>query len=142
VILGVDPEDGDGGDLVIARDLLRKLHRRQRFQQREERSAKQPGLLSGDDGDRAGIGEEPSGLARARRRLTSFLLAGDDGGNLGAASIVRLGPGNRLGPGGAVRRVAGKKRRDRAEVVCVVRRQPANPWKPPHIHREPDSRAV
>ena len=88
------------------------------------------------------VGEQSRRLARARRRLTSLLLAGDDRGNLVAAAIVRLRPRNRVGPRGAVGRVAGKKRRDRAEVVRVVGRQPANPWKPPHVHRDPDRRAV
>ena len=142
MVLGVDPEDGHGGNVVILRHLLRELQRRQRLQQREERAAEEPRLLARDDGDGAAVGEQPSGLARARRRLTAFLLGGDDGRNLGAPAIVRLRPGDGVGPRGAVGRIAGKKWRDGAEVVRVVRRQPANPRKPPHIHRDPDCRAV
>jgi hypothetical protein len=35
VIFRVDPEDGDGRHVMIARDLIGKLERRERFEQRE-----------------------------------------------------------------------------------------------------------
>ena len=44
--------------------------RGQRFEQREQRTAEQAGLLAGDDGDRAAIGEQlrrPRARAAARR---------------------------------------------------------------------------
>ena len=104
VILGVDPEDGDRRHVVIARHLLGELERGQRLQQREQRAAEQPGLLAGDDRDGARVGEQPRRFARARRRLPPLLLAGDDGGDLVAPAIVRLRAGDRVGPGGAVRR--------------------------------------
>ena len=74
VILGVDPEHGDGRHAVIARHLFGQLQRGQRLEQREERTAEKPGLLAGDDGDGAAVGELPGGLARARRRAAALLL--------------------------------------------------------------------
>ena len=60
---------------MIARDLLGELERGQRLEQREQRTAEEPGLLAGDDGDRAAVGEQPRRLARARRRAAALLLA-------------------------------------------------------------------
>ena len=76
VILGVDPEDRNGGYVVIARHLIGQLDRGQRLEQREERTAEEPGLLSGDDGDRARVGEQPRGVAGLRRRAATLLLPG------------------------------------------------------------------
>ena len=69
VIFGVDPEHGDGRHVVFALDLLGQLERRQGLEQREERSAKQPRLLAGDDGDRARVGEQPRPLRPRGRRV-------------------------------------------------------------------------
>ncbi len=123
MILGVNPEDGDGGNAVIARHLLRELDRRHRFEQGEQRAAEETGLLTADDGDGPAIGQQTAGLARLRRRLAAFLLAGNHGGDLVAAAVVGLRACDRIGPRGAVGRIAGEKRRDGAEIVRVVRRQ-------------------
>ena len=56
MIFRIDPEDRDGRHAVFARDLVGELESRQRFQQREQRTAEKPGLLTGDERDRARIG--------------------------------------------------------------------------------------
>ena len=88
VIFGVDPEDGDGRHLVVARDLLGELERGERLEQREQRSAEEPGLLAGDDGDRLAIGEQRARFAGARRRLAPLLLRGDHARDVVAAAFV------------------------------------------------------
>ena len=52
VIFRVDPENGDGGNLMIARDLVGELERGDGLQQREQRPAEEPRLLAGDDCNR------------------------------------------------------------------------------------------
>ena len=53
VIFGVDPEDGDGRHLVIARHLFGELQRGERLEQREQRSAEEARLLAGDESRRS-----------------------------------------------------------------------------------------
>ena len=115
VILGVNPEDGDGGDVVIARHLLGKLERGERLEEREQRSAEESRLLTGENGDRSLIGEQPRRFAGARRRLTPLLLSGDDGGDVVAAAVVRLRSRDRVRPRRPIGRIAGEERRDGAE---------------------------
>ena len=55
------------GYAVVAPNARRQLERRQRFEQREERTAEQPGLLAGDDGDGVRVREQSTHLHRARR---------------------------------------------------------------------------
>ena len=90
VILGIDPEDRDARNLMVARDLSRELERRQRLEQGEHRTAEQSGLLTGDDGDGLRIRELPRLRPRARRRAAAALLIRDDRGDLGAPAAVRL----------------------------------------------------
>ena len=103
VILGVDPEDGDGRHAVVARHLLGELERGERLEQREQRAAEQSGLLAGDDRDRAADRRAAAPLRRARGgACRRSLLRRDDRGDLGAAAIVRLRARDRVGPGGAI----------------------------------------
>ncbi len=51
VIFGVDPEHRDGRDAVFGFHLLSESKRSERLEKREEWSAEQSGLLSGDDRD-------------------------------------------------------------------------------------------
>jgi hypothetical protein len=106
VIFGVDPEHRDRRNVVIARDLLGQFDRRHRLQQREQRSAEQPGLLAGDDRDRASIRKQAARGDGVRRRTTSRLLAPDHVGDRIAATVVRLRSRNRIGPGGTIGWVA------------------------------------
>ena len=137
VILGVDPEDRDRRHLVVARDLLGELERRERLEQREQRAAEEARLLAGDDGDGAAVGEQARRLARARRApvaapaelaMTAAISV--------AAAIVRLRARDRVRPRGAIGRIAGKKRRDRSEVVGVVGGEPPDPRKAPNVDRD------
>ena len=125
VVLRVDPEDRDGRHVVVARHLFGELEGGQRLEEREERAAEEPGLLAGDDRDRLAVGQQSAGFARARRRSAPFLLPGDDGGDVVAAAIVRLGPRDRVGPRAAVRRIAGKERRDGSKSRTRSRRRAA-----------------
>src|SRR6185295_17158163 len=99
-------------------------------------------LLARDDRDRPPIDEQPGGLARARRRLAALLLARDDRGDLVAPAIVRLRACDRVRPRGAVGGIAGKERRDRSEVVGVIRREPADPRKAADIDRDAHGRSI
>src|SRR5439155_3941792 len=97
---------------------------------REQRTAEESGLLTGDDRDRAPIGEEPARIAGAPRRLTALLLAGDDRSDTLAAVIVRLRARDRVGPRRPLGGIAGKKRRDRSKIVRIVRSEPPDPREP------------
>jgi len=127
---------------VIARHLIGELQRRQRLEQREDRAAEQSGLLAGDDRDGASIGEEFSRVARTRRRLAALLLPGDDARDLLTPALVALRAGNRVGPGGAVGRIAREERGDGRKIVGVVGRQPANPRKATDVDGNADERLV
>ena len=63
---------------MIAGHEVGELQRGERLEQREQRAAKQSGLLAGDDGDGARIGELPRGLDGPGRRLAAPLLLRDD----------------------------------------------------------------
>src|SRR5207249_9250279 len=129
VVLGIDPEDGRSGDAVIARYLVGELDRGQGLEQREQRTAEEPGLLTSDNRDGARIGEGSARFTRARRRLTLRLLGRNDRGDLVPPAGVRLRARDRVGPRRAIGRITRKKRRDGAEVVRVVSGEPANPGK-------------
>ena len=133
MILGVDPEHGDHGDAVLARHLLRQLHRRQRFQKREQRSAEETGLLAGDDDDGLGIGEACSGFTCRRRGAAALLLGRDNARQLRRGADVRLAPLNRIGPGIGTCGIAREVRRDLLEAERVVGGEPSNPWESPDI---------
>ena len=72
VIFGVDPEHRDRRHAVLGPHLLGESNRGQRFQQREEWSAEETGLLAGDDGnglaDRE-VGQLPRSPHLRRREL-------------------------------------------------------------------------
>ena len=139
VIFRVDPEDRDRGHAVLARDLLGELERRQRLEQRVERPAEEPGLLAGDDGDRRGR----RALRRfdgARRGAAAPLLRGDDRGDVRRAAGRAPARADRVRPGGAVGRIAGKKRRDRGKVVRVVGGEAPDPGKPADVDRDSQRR--
>ena len=136
VIFGVDPEHRHDRDAVIARHLRGELHRRQRLQQREQRSAERARLLPGDHDARGGVGQPGGGVARRAWRAAAFLLRGDHARDLGGLARVRLRAGDGVGPGGRQRRVAGEERRDLLVRKRVVRRQTPNPGECANVHRE------
>jgi hypothetical protein len=65
---------------MFAGDLRGEFHRREGLQQREEGPAKEPGLLAGDDGDGARIGQPCGRRARGRRCAAALLLRAKDTG--------------------------------------------------------------
>ena len=135
VILRVDPEDRDRRHLMVARDLFGQFQRRQRFQQREQRSAEESRLLTRHDRHGSSIGEQARRLSRAQRRLTTFLLSSQDRSDLRSAAIVGLGPRDRFGPCSSIGGIAGKKRRNGSKIVRVVGGQTADPREPPNVDR-------
>ena len=127
VILGVDPEDGHHCDAVIAFDGRGQFHRRQRLQQREERAAEQPGLLSRDDDAGRRVGEPRRVVARRGRRLARRLLSGDQAGQCLRLATRGLRSANRVGPCRGVGGVAGEEGRDLLVRERVVGRQAPDP---------------
>ena len=97
MILSVDPEDGDHRYVVVVGHLIGKLDRRERFEQRVQRTAEQARLLAGHDGHRSRIREPLSGVEGAGRRLAATLLRRDDAGDRRAlaAPSLRAGDGGR-----------------------------------------------
>ena len=84
VVFGLDPEDRDGRHLVLPRHLVGELERRQGLEQREQRTAEETRLLSGQDRDGLRIGEPRGRLDRPGRRLPPLLLSRDDRRDLAA----------------------------------------------------------
>ena len=140
VIFRLDPEDRDGRHVVLSRDLVGQLDRRERLHQREQRAAEETGLLAGDDRHGAGVRQLTAGVERARRRLAAPLLRRDHRGDLVPPAWMRLRPRDRAGPVLTVRRVAGEERGDGAEIVGVIADQFAAPREAPHVDREPYGR--
>src|SRR5439155_21215537 len=109
VVLGIDPEDGRSGDAVIARYLVGELDRGQGLEQREQRTAEEPGLLTSDNRDGARIGEGSARFTRARRRLTLRLLGRNDRGDLVPPAGVSLRARDSVGQWRAIGRILRKK---------------------------------
>ena len=74
VVFGLNPKDGHGRRAVFPRHLLGQLQGGERFEDREERSAEEPCLLSGQDGDGPRIGEPFGRRQRGCWRAASLLL--------------------------------------------------------------------
>ncbi len=137
VVFGVDPEDRDGRDIVIARDLIGELQRRQRLEQREHGPAKQTGLLAGENRDRTRVRKLQPRFDRARWRGALLLLRGDDRRDLPAPTFVALRPRNRCGPRGPIGGIAAEERRDRWKIIGVIRRETTYPGKAADVDRNP-----
>src|SRR5581483_2391466 len=84
-------------------------------------------LLARQNRDRLVIGEQPGRVARARRGVAPGLLCANHLGDVGATAIVSLRARDRVRPGRAIGRIAGKKRRNGAKIVRVIGRQTADP---------------
>ena len=120
---------------MFTADLLGEFHRSQRLVDAEGGAAEQTRLLSGDDGDGAGINKLRRRFARLGRRVTVCLLSPenvDDGGALARMLLrARDGPGPRRGRG----RIAGKKRREGWKGKRVVGRELPDPRKTSNVDR-------
>ena len=113
VILRFDPEDRDSRHAVILRHPRGKPGRRQSFIEREQRAAEQSCLLTCDNRDRLGIREARRSLTRGGRRVTPLELLCEKRAQLCPLSRMPLRVRDRGGPGRGLRRIAGKKRRQR-----------------------------
>ncbi|MGC4084078.1 MAG: hypothetical protein QM736_18700 [Vicinamibacterales bacterium] len=140
MILGIDPEDGNCRHVMVAFDLCREFQGGECLEQREERSAEEPGLLAREDGDRLSIGQLARRFDGFGRCPASGLLCGEDRGNAGPVARVRLRARDGGGPGGTVGRVAGKEGFDRVEIVGVIGREPADPGEAADIDCHPGGR--
>jgi hypothetical protein len=127
VILGVDPEHWHDGHAVVAAHRRGELHRSDRLEQREQRTAEEARLLSGDDDDRARIGEAGGGRARRRWRAAPFLLVREHARDLGRRTRVGVAARDRIGPGLAFGGVAREIRPHAIEREGVVGGETSNP---------------
>ncbi len=127
VILGVDPEHRHDGHAVVAAHRRGEFHGGDRFEQREQRSAEEPGLLAGDDDNGPRIGEPCGGGSRCRWRPAPLLLSGEHARDLGRRTGVGVAARDRLSPGLAFRGVAGEVRPHAIEREGVVGGQASNP---------------
>jgi hypothetical protein len=141
VILRVDPEDRHGRDAMLGPYALGELDGRERFEQREQRSAEEPGLLSGHDRHRVGIAEVRGCRDGFGRSAAAPLLRLHHVGHRVASADMPLRPRDGIAPGGPVRRVASEEVREPRVVEDVVRRQASNPWKAPDVDGKAGGRA-
>ena len=135
MVFGFHPENRHGLEAVVAPNLLGQLHRRERFVQAEGRAAEHTGLLAGDDGDGARIGELRGGRVRCGRRVALRLLRAKNPGHLGALARMRLRARNRDGPRRRRGGIAGKKRREGWKGKRVVGRELPDPRKTSNVDR-------
>ena len=135
VILGIHPEHWNHIRLLLPCGVTGQLDCRDGLEQREERAAERPGLLTGEDGDRPVVGELAGGLARGRWGAPSFLLGCKKSRDLRTRSSHPARARDRLGPGLSRRRVAGIERRDLGEVEGVVSGERPDPAKTAHVDR-------
>jgi hypothetical protein len=99
VIFRVHPEHRDRRDAVLGLDAARQLNRRDGFEQRVERPAKQPGLLTGDDGHRRWLAQPLRGRECGRRRRARLQLPSEDVGDAVTVARAALDACDRLAPG-------------------------------------------
>ena len=95
------------------------------FEQREQRSAEEPGLLAGDHDARRGIGQAGRRLTRASG-VTAHLPFGEHVCQLGGPTRRGLRARDGVGPASGVAGLP-QRMRDPDSVERVIGRQPANP---------------
>src|SRR5947209_2582423 len=115
MILRLDPEHRDRGNAVLFLHTLGELQRGERLVQREQRSAEETSLLTGDDGDGLFIGDERRRLARRRRSTAPLELRAENRRELRSLARMFLRARDRVGPRRRGRGVAGEKRREGRE---------------------------
>ena len=120
MVLGVNPEHGDRRDAVLGGSPLRQAEGGQRLEQREQRAAKQPRLLAGDDRDRLGISQPLRRGERVLRRRARPLLRQDEVGDGVTLARVPLRARDGVAPCRPVRRIAGIEVGDARIVERVV----------------------
>jgi hypothetical protein len=98
-----------------------------RFQQREQRSAKEPCLLTGDDRDRTRIAKARRSGERLGRCAAPLLLGSEQIGHRFPLPLVLLSAADGVAPGCRIGRVAGVELGKTIEGKGVVGRQPVNP---------------
>jgi hypothetical protein len=140
VIFGVDPEHGDGWDLVLDPHAFGELDCGQRFEQREEWAAKQASLLTGDDRHRPRIGEEAGCGDCFRRCVTPLLLCPQDLDERVPLSPMTRSACNGVSPCTRIARVAGEEIGQPREVERVVGREPPDPREATNIYRKTTAR--
>jgi hypothetical protein len=141
VILSVDPEHRDSRHLLLAAEAFRQPDRVQRLEQREQRSAKQPRLLPGDDRHRVPVAELGGSRPRFRRGVAALLLRLQQVGDRVARALVALRPLDGVAPCRRVSGVAGEELGQRRIVVRVVHRQAVDPGESPDVDGKARGRA-
>ena len=120
VIFRVDPEHRDRRDAVVRCNALCQLNRRQRLEQREQRTAKESCLLACDDRDAFRIAQPPGGSNGVRGGVPASLLRLDDIDYRAAVARMLLGPMHGIAPRGGMSRVACKEIRDTLVLERIV----------------------
>ena len=141
VVLGIDPEHRDGRDPVLGLYLFRKANRGEGLQQREERSAEEPGLLTGDEGDGLRIPESGGCRGRGFRRPAAALLSQDEIGDRGTLTGKALSSSDGVTPGRRILGIAGKEVGDARMIEDVVGGETPDPRKSADIDGEPGARS-
>jgi hypothetical protein len=136
VILRIDPEHRHGRHAVLGCDAGGELDRRDGFEQREERTAEESGLLAGDDGDGARIAQARRGLFGGFGRSAGAELRHSRAGHLIALPRMSLCPRDCGAPRLRRGRASGEERLDAWKVPGVLAREPPDPREPPHVDRD------
>ena len=118
---------------MLAAHALGKGDGRQCLEQREHRPAKERGLLTGHDGNRARIAELRGSRQRLGGRPAPPLLRFEDSGHRVALPGMLLSAGNSGAPRRRLGRVPGKESGHPFVVERVVGRQPPDPGKPSNV---------
>jgi hypothetical protein len=133
MVFSVDPEHGNDGNAVLRGGAASELDGRYCFEKGEERAPECAGLLSGDNGQRCGIGKPPRGFAGGRGGAATLLLSADRGRDRRAVPRMRPHAGNCGAPRVGRGRIARIQRIDVFVVECVLTDERTHPSEPPHV---------
>ena len=112
----------------------------ERFQQREERSAEEPRLLTGDEGDGLRIPESCGCRGRGFRSPAAALLSLHEIGDRSMLTGVTLSSSDGVTPGRRIVGIAGKEVGDARMIEDVISGETPNPRKSADIDGKPGAR--
>ena len=140
VILGVHPEHRDSRHLMLGPHTFGELESCQRLEKREERSAKQSGLLAGDDGDRPGIGKKVGGGLRFGGCVSTSLLRPQHLNERVPLPALTRRTRNGVPPGARIARITGEEVGQARVVERVIGGKPPDPRKTTNINGKTTAR--
>src|SRR5215212_4689555 len=98
VIFALDPEDRHGWNVELIAHPLSEPDRGDRLEQRKHRPTKERGLLTGDDGDGAGVAKLGGSVESRLRSTAAALLRFENRGDGVALTRMLLGAGDCRAP--------------------------------------------